>query len=75
MSISPMGIINACNPRQAALETFDVAGLIHAGDSTFCRDGACAMAAAVAEAMKPVATVDSILDASTAYLHKQAPGK
>lgn len=70
MSISPMGLINACNPRQAALETFDVAGLIHAGDSTFCRDGACAIAAATAEAMSPDATVDSVLNASTAYLHK-----
>ena len=69
MSISPMGLINACNPRQAALETYDVAGLIHGGCSTFCRDGACAMAAAVAEAMRPGATVDSILDASTDYLH------
>jgi len=69
MSISPMGLINACNPRQAALETYDVAGLIHAGDTTFCRDAACAIAAAVAEAMKPEATVDSIIEASTAYLH------
>jgi len=70
MAISPMGIINACNPRQAALETYDVAGLIHAGPTTFCRDGACAIAAAVAEAMNPDPTVESVLDASTAYLHK-----
>ncbi|NLD74660.1 MAG: ADP-ribosylglycohydrolase family protein, partial [Chloroflexi bacterium] len=69
MSISPMGLINACNPRQAALETYDVAGLIHAGCSTFCRDAACAMAAAVAEAMRPGATVDQVLDASARYLH------
>lgn len=69
MSISPMGLINACNPRQAALETFDVAGLVHAGDSTFCRDGACAIAAATAEAMNPNATVESVLNAATAYLH------
>jgi ADP-ribosylglycohydrolase len=70
MAISPMGIINACNPRQAAVETYDVAGLIHAGTTTFCRDAACAMAAAVAEAMNPDATVDSVIAASTAYLHK-----
>ena len=70
MSISPLGLINACNPRQAAIETYDVAGLIHAGDSTFCRDGACAIAAAVAEAMNPDATVDSVIAASTSYLHK-----
>ena len=72
MAISPMGIINASNPRRAALETYDVAGLIHAGDSTFCRDGACAMAAAVAEAMNPASTVESVLDASTKYLHKDS---
>jgi len=73
MCISPMGIINACNPRQAALETYDVAGLIHGGESsTFCRDGACAIAAAVAEAMSPTASVESILTASTAYLHPKS---
>ncbi len=70
MAIAPLGLINACNPRQAAIEAFDVAGLVHAGDSTFCRDGACAIAAAIAEAMSPVATVDSVLDAATAYLHR-----
>jgi ADP-ribosylglycohydrolase len=69
MAIAPMGLINACNPRQAALETYDVAGLIHGLMATACRDGACVMAAAVAEAMKPDATVDSILDAATRYLH------
>jgi ADP-ribosylglycohydrolase len=30
------------------------------------------MAAAVAEAMKPEATVDSVIEASTAYLHKKS---
>ncbi|MEM7536829.1 MAG: ADP-ribosylglycohydrolase family protein [Chloroflexota bacterium] len=68
MCISPMGIINAGDPRQAAREAFEVASLIHAGDSSFCRDGACAIAAAVAEAMNPASTVASILDAATAYL-------
>lgn len=70
MSISPMGIINACDPRQAAVETYDVAGLIHGGVSTFCRDGACAMAAAVAEAMSPESTVESVISAAGDYLHK-----
>lgn len=69
MAISPMGIINAANPRQAALETFDVASLIHSGPSGFCRDAACAMAAAVAQAFAPDATVENILDAATQYLH------
>jgi len=69
MSISPMGIINACDPRQAALETYDVAGLIHAGDTTFCRDGACCMAAAIAHALSPTATLESVIDAAIGYLH------
>jgi ADP-ribosylglycohydrolase len=72
MSISPMGIINACNPRQAALETYDVAGLIHGGASTFCRDGACVIAAGVAAAMATDATVDSVTEASWKYLHKDS---
>lgn len=69
MAISPMGMINACNPRQAALETFEVASLVHSGPAAFCRDGACIMAAAVAQAMVPGTTVDEILDASVKYLH------
>lgn len=72
MSISPMGLINACDPRRAALETFQVAGLIHSGSTGFCRDAACAMSAAVAEAMKPDATVNSILRASVEYLNKKS---
>ena len=39
MAISPMGIINACNPRQAVLETLDVASFIHHGGNVgYCRD-------------------------------------
>ena len=72
MSISPMGIINACDPRTAAAEAYEVAGLIHSGCCSFCRDGASAIAAAVAEAFDPSATIDSVLDAATAYLHRKS---
>jgi len=65
MCISPMGIINACNPRQAALETYELAGLLH---HNFSRDAACSMAAAVAEAFNPDASVDSILTAAHDHL-------
>jgi ADP-ribosylglycohydrolase len=68
MSISPLGILNACDPRRAALETLDVASVIHNGASGFCRDAACAMAAAVAGAFRADATVDTILRAATAHL-------
>lgn len=68
MCISPIGIVNACNPRQAAMQAYNVAGLIHIHEVGFCQDGAAAMAAAVAEAFNPAATVDSIVKASTRYL-------
>lgn len=73
MVIAPIGIINACNPRQAAAEAFEVAGLVHSGPySGFCRDAAAAIAAAVAEAFRSSATVESVLDAATAYLHPES---
>jgi len=64
MCISPVGIVNACHPRQAALQAYNLAALIHVHDVGFCQDGAAAMAAAVAEAFRPEASVDSVLDAA-----------
>jgi ADP-ribosylglycohydrolase len=64
MCISPVGIVNACHPRQAALQAYDLAALIHVHDVGFCQDGAAAMAAAVAEAFRPEASVDAILAAA-----------
>lgn len=69
MSISPVGIINAADPRQAAQDAYDVASLVHEG---YARDAAVAVAAAVAEAFAPDATVDSILEASTKYLDRSS---
>lgn len=68
MAISPMGILNAIQPRQAVLETFGVASFLHSGPSGFCRDAACAMAAAAAEAFHPQASVTTIVEAATKYL-------
>src|SRR5258708_33248005 len=68
MAIAPLGILNAADPRRAARETFEVAGLIHGGPSGFSRDAACAMAAALAAAFAPDATVATGLDAATAVL-------
>ena len=65
MCISPMGIINAVNPRQAALETYEVASPIH---HNFCRDAACSMAASVAEALNPEASVESVLRSAVDHL-------
>ncbi len=52
MCISPVGIVNACNPAMAALQTYNLASLIHVQDVGFCQDGAVAMATAVAEAFR-----------------------
>jgi ADP-ribosylglycohydrolase len=68
MGIAPVGIVNACNPRQAVLQAYNLASLINICDSAFVQDGAAAIAAAVAAAFDEAATVDSILEASTAYL-------
>ena len=64
MCISPVGIVNACNPEQAARQAYNIASLIHMHEAGVVHDGAAAMAAAVAEAMKPDATVDSVVEAS-----------
>ena len=65
MSIAPVGLVNACDPRQASLDAYNVAGLVHEG---YARDAACAVAAAVAEAVRAEATVGSITRAACAYL-------
>mgnify|MGYP000306629428 FL=1 len=64
MCIAPVGIVNACNPTQAALQAYNLASLIHVHDVGFCQDGAAAIAAGVAEAMSPVATVETVLKAA-----------
>ncbi|MFT4117687.1 ADP-ribosylglycohydrolase family protein [Bradyrhizobium sp.] len=68
MAIAPVGIVNAGNPRAAAAQAMEIASLIHVADVGFCQDGAAAIAAAVAEALVPGATVASVLQASTAHL-------
>jgi ADP-ribosylglycohydrolase len=55
MCIAPVGIVNACNPRQAAEQAYNVASLLHIHDVSFCQDGAAAIAAAVAAAFNPAA--------------------
>jgi ADP-ribosylglycohydrolase len=72
MCNSPIGLVNAGSPREAALEAFMAASLIH---HNFCRYAASAMAAAVAEAMNPKATVNSVINASTRYLPRESAGE
>lgn len=65
MSIAPVGLVNACDPRQAALDAYNVAGLVHEG---YARDAACAVAAAIAEATRLEATIDSVIQSACRYL-------
>jgi ADP-ribosylglycohydrolase len=68
MAIAPVGIVNAGHPRAASAQAQELASMIHTGAVGFCQDGAAAVAAAVAVAMRPGATLDDVLDAGTAYL-------
>ena len=60
MYAAPVGIINAGNPENAYREAVDV---FSAHQQSFGLEAAAVMATAVAEAFKPAATVDSIIDA------------
>lgn len=67
MAIAPIGMVNACDPRQACQDAYEVACLVH---ENYALDAAAAVAAAVAEAFSPEATVESIIAASTAYIDR-----
>ena len=69
MCISPVGIVNACDPREAATQAYALGGLIHVYDVSFCQDGAAAMAASVAEAFRTNATLVSVIEAACKFLH------
>lgn len=58
MYVAPVGIVNAADPDTAYAEAIDLTG---AHQSSFGREAAGVMAAAVAEAMRPGATVDSVI--------------
>ena len=68
MAIAPVGIVNAGHPRAAAMQAQELASLIHTGTVGFCQDGAAAIAAPIAVAMQPGATIDAVIEAATAYL-------
>lgn len=56
----PIGLVNACNPEQAFADTFEV-GRMYQNTYGYGLDWAGAYNAGIAEAMKPDATVDSVL--------------
>lgn len=60
MYVAPVGVVNAADPDVAYAEAIDLAG---AHQSSYGREAAGVMAAAVAEAMRQDATVDSVVAA------------
>lgn len=68
MMIHPIGIINACDPQRAAEDSLDVCQTIQSSLISYAPDAAAAIAAAIAEAFKPGATVDSIIQAAKDYV-------
>lgn len=63
-SIHPVGIINACNPEQAARDARDVARLVQPAHGLGW-DYPAAVAAGIAEALRPNATVESVVNVAT----------
>ncbi|GAA0932613.1 ADP-ribosylglycohydrolase family protein [Nonomuraea longicatena] len=61
MYVAPVGIVNAGDPDAAYAEAVDLAG---AHQSSYGREAAGVLAAAVAEAMRPGATVDGVVGAA-----------
>lgn len=59
MYMAPVGVVNAGNPEGAYAEAIDIAG---AHQSSFGREAAGVMAATVAEAMRPGASVASVVE-------------
>jgi ADP-ribosylglycohydrolase len=66
MFMAPVGVANATNPEGAYKEAIDLAG---AHQSSYGREAAGVFAAAVAAAMSPSATVDTVVAASLRLAH------
>lgn len=66
MYIAPVGVVNAGNPHAAYLEAIDVAG---AHQSSYGREAAGVLAAAVAAALRPGASVSSVIEAALVEAH------
>lgn len=68
MMVHPLGIINACDPRSAAEDALDMCQTIQSSLISYAPDAAAAIAAAIAEAFKPTASVDSIIEEAKKYV-------
>ncbi|MDP2999011.1 MAG: ADP-ribosylglycohydrolase family protein [Bryobacterales bacterium] len=68
--IQPVGMVNACRPDNAARDALDIARIKDAQGlpNNFALETAAAIAAATAEALRPGATVNSVIDTALAQL-------
>src|SRR5574340_241611 len=65
-----LGIVNACRPDMAARDALDVCRIkdMQGAANDFALENAAAIAAATAEALRPKATVDSVIETALAQL-------
>jgi ADP-ribosylglycohydrolase len=75
MSIAPVGIVNAGHPQAASAQAQEIASLVHLDETGFCQDGAAAVAACVATAMMPDASLERVLAAATAHIKPWSGGE
>ncbi len=70
--ILPIGLVNACNPDQAAQDAMELGRIkdVRGVPGNYAIEVCGAIAAACAEAMKPNATVDSIINVALGILSK-----
>lgn len=66
-SCHPIGLINAADPEQAALDACDV-GRLYQPLHGYGLDWAAAVTSAIAEGLRPEPTVDSVIEAATVYV-------
>jgi len=68
--IMPVGMVNACNPRQAAQDAFDLGRIkdVRGVKGNYALEVCAGIAAATAEALKPGATVESIIATAKEWL-------
>lgn len=71
--IMPIGMVNACHPDNAARDALDVSRIkdVQGRPDNFALEVAAAIAAATAEALRPAATVQSVIETATAQLPAQ----
>lgn len=68
--MAPIGEVNACNPSLAAQDALEIGRLkdVRGVPGNYALEISSAFAAAIAEALKPDATVNSVIDTALSYL-------